>query len=145
MTTATASAPNIQTSVIRGIIGGIAGGIVFGMMMAMMNMLPMVGMLIGNDSAIVGFGVHMVISIVFGAVYGVVATRIPSSWGVVVGVGVVYGVILWVAGALVIMPLMLGMNEMVLQIGEMQWQSLMGHVIFGVILTIVYKVQSDRK
>ncbi len=144
MTTATASAPTIQTSVIRGIIGGIAGGIVFGLMMAMMNMLPMVGMLIGNDSAIVGFGVHMVISIIFGVAYGVVATRVPSSWGIVVGVGVVYGVILWVAGALIAMPLILGMNEMVLQIGEMQWQSLMGHIIFGVILTVVYKLQASR-
>ncbi len=145
MTTTTASTTNIQTSIIRGIIGGIAGGMVFGMMMAMMNMLPMVGMLIGNDSPVIGFGVHMVISILIGATYGIIATRIPSSWGIVVGAGVVYGVIWWVLGALVLMPLMLGMNDMVLQIGNDQWMSLMGHIIFGVILTAVYKLLSDRK
>lgn len=145
MASTTASTSNLQTSVIRGIIGGIAGGVVFGIMMAMMNMLPMVGMLIGNDSPIIGFGVHMVISIIIGATYGAIGTRIPNNnWGIVVGAGVVYGIIWWVLGALVLMPLMMGMNEMVLQIGDMQWMSLMGHIVFGVILTVVYKVQSDR-
>lgn len=32
-----------------------------------------------------------------------------------------------------VMPLMLGMSNMVFQIGETQWMSLMGHVIYGVI------------
>jgi uncharacterized membrane protein YagU involved in acid resistance len=56
-----------------------------------------------------------------------------------------YGIIWWVLGALILMPIMLGMNAMVLQIGDMQWMSLIGHIVFGVILTIAYKVQSDRK
>jgi hypothetical protein len=30
-----------------------------------------------------------------------------------------------------LMPLMLGMPEMVFQIGEMQWMSLIGHLVFG--------------
>ncbi|MGH3449311.1 MAG: hypothetical protein ACRDQW_01005, partial [Haloechinothrix sp.] len=44
---------------VNGAIAGVAGGIVFGMLMAMMGMLPMVGMLIGVDNAIVGFLVHL--------------------------------------------------------------------------------------
>nr|MCU0482564.1 DUF1440 domain-containing protein [Anaerolineae bacterium] len=136
---------NLQSSVIRGVIGGIAGGVVFGIWMAIQNMLPMVGMLVQNDSAVVGFGVHMVISIIIGATYGVVGTRIPANnWGIVVGAGVVYGIIWWVLGALVLMPLMMGMNEMVLQIGDMQWMSLIGHIAFGVVLTVVYKLQASR-
>lgn len=145
MASTTASTSNLQTSVIRGIIGGIAGGVVFGIWMLVQNMLPMVGMLVQNDSVVVGFGVHMVISIIIGATYGIIGARIPNNnWGIVVGAGVVYGIIWWVLGALVLMPLMMGMNEMVLQIGNMQWMSLIGHIAFGVILTVAYKVQADR-
>jgi len=49
------------------------------------------------------------------------------------GAGIVYGVIWWVLGALIMMPLMLGMSDMILQIGDAQWMSLVGHVIFGIV------------
>jgi uncharacterized membrane protein YagU involved in acid resistance len=126
----------------NGILGGIAGGVVFGIMMGLMDMLPMVGMLIGQENAVVGFIVHIIISIIFGAVYGLVGSRLPEGWGINIGAGVVYGVILWVVGALVLMPLMLGMNEMVFAIGQPQIMSLIGHVIFGVILAAVYKMRA---
>lgn len=68
----------------------------------------------------------------------------PESSGVdkigpVVSAGIVYGVVWWVLGALLIMPLWLSvtadpmMRGMVLTIGSAQWMSLMGHVIFGLI------------
>ncbi len=36
------------------------------------------------------------------------------------------------------MPLMLGMGDMVLQIGQPQWLSLMGHVIYGIVAGLLY-------
>ena len=38
-----------------GVYGGLAGGVVFGALMAMMGMLPMIGMMVGVPSAVVGF------------------------------------------------------------------------------------------
>lgn len=146
MTTQAASAQNsaLTRSIVKGIIGGAVGGVVFGIMMAMQNMLPMVGMLIGQDNAVIGFVVHMLISVFIGATYGVIAPRIPSGWaGALIG-GALYGVVWWVLGALIAMPLMLGMNEMVLQVGDMQWMSLMGHVIFGAVMGAVYKLAAQR-
>lgn len=134
----------LTKSVVNGILGGLAGGLVFGLMMAMMNMLPMVGMLIGQENAVIGFGVHMAISAFIGAVYGVVAVRLPLNWTTTLIAGVVNGVFWWVAGALIAMPLMLGMNEMVFVIGEMQWMSLMGHMIFGVIAAAVFHLLRQR-
>ena len=135
---------SFKTTILSGVIAGLVGGLVFGMMMAMMSMLPMVAGLIGSDNVVVGFMVHMVISAVIGASYGFIAPRLPSSWMMTIGAGIVYGVIWWVLGALVIMPLALGMGQMVLQIGDMQWLSLMGHIIFGVIMAAVYKWQVNR-
>jgi uncharacterized membrane protein YagU involved in acid resistance len=76
---------------------------------------------------------HLIISAIIGAVYGVIAPRLPAGWLVAMGTGIVYGVIWWVLGALVLMPLLLGMGDMVFQIGDMQLMSLIGHVIFGII------------
>jgi uncharacterized membrane protein YagU involved in acid resistance len=127
-----------------GIIAGLGGGLVFGLLMALMGMLPMVGMLVGQESSAIGFIVHMLISAIFGAAFGLVAARFFSGWTQNLAAGVVYGVIVWAAGALVMMPLMLGMNEMVLQIGQAQWMSLIGHVLFGVITAGIFVWLNQR-
>lgn len=123
---------------VSGALAGLAGGAVFGMMMAVMGMLPMVGMLVRQESAVVGFIVHMGISAFIGAVYGLAAGRFAlSSTTALVG-GMVNGVVWWVLGALVLMPLMLGMSQMVFVIGSDQWMSLVGHLMFGLITSFVF-------
>lgn len=121
-----------------GAIAGLAGGLVFGMMMGMMGMLPMVGMLVGQENAVVGFIVHMVISAFIGAVYGVVAGRFTLNATFAIIGGMINGVVWWVLGALVLMPLMLGMTQMVFVIGNDQWLSLMGHIIYGLVTAFVF-------
>jgi uncharacterized membrane protein YagU involved in acid resistance len=130
--------PRAANAAIAGALAGLAGGLVFGMLMGMMGMLPMVGMLVRQDSAVVGFLVHMLISAFIGAVYGVVAARLPAGWITAIIAGMVNGVVWWVLGALVLMPLGLGMAQMVFVIGADQWMSLMGHLIYGVITALVF-------
>ena len=110
---------------------GIGGGVVFGMLMAMMGMLPMVAMLAGSESALVGFIVHLAISAFIGAVYGVIVGRFPNTAGVALIGGMLNGVVWWMLGALTLMPLMLGMSQMVFVVGGDQWMSLMGHILYG--------------
>ena len=144
MATTTAVKTNTVSGVKAGIVAGLGGGVVFGMLMAMMRMLPMVAGLVDSESPIVGFVVHMGISAFIGAVYGVFAGRLPTSWLAVVIAGAVYGMIWWVLGALIAMPLMLGMSQMVFQIGQPQIMSLMGHVIYGVITALLFVPLSKR-
>lgn len=130
-----ASPTKLATS---GTIAGLAGGAVFGMMMGMMGMLPMVGMLIRQENAVVGFIVHMLISAFIGAVYGLVAGRFAvNATSALIG-GIINGVVWWVLGALVMMPLMLGMSQMVFVIGQAQWMSLLGHIIYGLVTAFVF-------
>jgi uncharacterized membrane protein YagU involved in acid resistance len=127
----------------NGALAGIAGGVGFGVLMAMMDMLPMVGMLIGVDNAVVGFGVHLANSAIIGAVFGLLFFGIADKIGPILGAGVVYGVVWWVLGALLIMPLWLSvtadpmMRDMVFVIEKDQWLSLMGHVLFGLVAAAV--------
>lgn len=143
MATITVSTSSTK-SVVNGILGGLAGGVVFGMMMAMMGMLPMVGMLVRQENAVIGFIVHMGISAFIGAVYGFVISRFPNQITTVLVGGTVNGIVWWVLGALIMMPLMLGMNEMVFVIGQAQWMSLLGHLIYGVIAGFVYYLLTPK-
>ena len=129
---------SVVSAMASGAIAGLGGGAVFGMMMGMMGMLPMVAMLAGSESPIVGFLVHMVISAAIGGVYGLIASRLPLKAGSALIAGMVNGIVWWVLGALILMPVMLGMAQMVFQIGEAQWFSLMGHVIYGVITGLLF-------
>ncbi|WP_241977825.1 hypothetical protein [Cryobacterium cheniae] len=45
-------------------LGGLAGGAVFGMLM---GMLPMLASMVGSSSALVGFWLHLIISIMIGS------------------------------------------------------------------------------
>lgn len=136
--------PSLVKSAVAGAIAGLGGGAVFGMMMAMMGMLPMVAMLAGSQDPLIGFVVHMAISAAIGGAYGLVAGRLPQNALTGIVAGAVNGVVWWVLGALIAMPLMLGMSNMVFQIGGAQWMSLLGHVIYGVITGLIFIPLSKR-
>ncbi len=137
--TTQAGGRNLTQGIVPGIIGGLIGGVVFGMLMAMMGMLPMVAMLVRSENSIVGFAVHIVISAGIGASFGVLLQFVHIHGRLLTTIaGAVYGMVWWVLGALTLMPLMLGMNQMVFVIGADQWISLMGHVIYGAILGFAF-------
>lgn len=131
---------DLSKGIVKGAIAGLGGGVVFGMMMAMMGMLPMVAGLVGSESPVVGALVHMVISAAIGAFYGAALTlgRFKLSTGFAVVSGMINGVIWWVLGALILMPIGLGLANMVFQIGTTQWLSLMGHLIYGVVTGLLF-------
>lgn len=120
---------------LAGAVGGIAGGVVFGMMMSMMGMLTTVAGMVHSTSPILGFGIHIMISIFYGLVFALLGGRWLTSWGRGLTAGAIYGVILWVLGPLIMMPLMLG--GAVFSFGATTMLSLMGHLIYALILAAV--------
>jgi uncharacterized membrane protein YagU involved in acid resistance len=132
-------------NVTKGIVAGLIGGSVFGVQMATMGMLPMVADMVGSDSVLVGFIIHMLISGVIGLTYVAGAAFLPNSWIAHVGAGVGWGIVWWVLGALIIMPLVLGMSDMVLVIEEPQLMSLNGHIMFGIIMAGFYKLITQEQ
>ena len=121
-----------------GALAGLIGGIPFGIMMGMMGMMPMIGMLVRVESALVGVLVHGAISAITGAIYGFFAVRFALTWRNAVIGGLIYGVIWWVLGALILMPARLGMFQMIFVIEQIQWMSLLGHIIFGEVLALSF-------
>lgn len=141
--TATKRTSMISTStVVGGVLGGLTGGVVFGLMMQAFGMMPMVAMLVGSEAVAVGWVVHLVISAIFGAVYGLIAGAPPMAAGMQLAMGAAYGLVLWVVGPLLLMPARLGMDLFL--INEMSLRSLMGHLVFGVILGGVVAILARR-
>jgi uncharacterized membrane protein YagU involved in acid resistance len=122
--------------ILAGVLGGLAGGVVFGMLMAMMGMLTTIASMIGSDSPWVGFGMHLMISVLIGLGLTILfGNRLLTGYGRGLLVGMVYGAIWWVLGPLVMMPLMLGMPVFSMDMTTIF--SLMGHLIYGAILGLV--------
>ncbi|EXF23853.1 membrane protein [Nesterenkonia sp. AN1] len=126
-----------------GVIGGFAGGVVFGILMAMMGMLPMIASMVGSTSAAVGFGVHLVISILLGLGLTIPFGGALRSYGRGAIIGLLYGVLWWVLGALLIMPLMMGMP--IFAVNTMALFSLMGHLLYGLILGLIAVAILNRR
>jgi hypothetical protein len=122
----------LRAFIARGVAGaaaGIAGGLIFGILMVMTGMLPMVAMLVGSSSAAVGAIVHLIISAGLGALFAFLWRH--QRPGSLLIAGAAYGVIWWVLGALLLMPLRLGMPEF--EINTTTLLSLMGHLLFGLV------------
>jgi len=131
---------NYDTNHIQsGVKGGLIAGVVFGAMMGMMGMLPMIAMLLKSESAIFGFILHLVFSAIIGGTFGLIFGHVALNKGSGVLLGLLYGVIWWVLGPLVIMPVWLGMGLQLSAAGmTMALPSLWGHLVFGFILGLIY-------
>jgi hypothetical protein len=139
------AAPGLSVLVnrgIAGIVGGLVGGVAFGILMQLTGMIPMVAMLVGSDSAPIGWLVHLVISAGIGAGFGVLLGGWATAMARSTGLGLGYGVVWWVLGGLLIMPAWLGMG--VFMFNAMAWMSLLGHLIYGLLLGVVYALVAPR-
>ena len=107
-------------------------------MMAVMGMLPMVAALVGASSPVIGFVVHLGISATIGAPLGVAAVRWTETRAGTLALSIANGVLWWALGALLLMPIGLGMPERILTIGVPQGISLVGHLVFGVVSGLAF-------
>lgn len=135
---------NVVAGAAAGVVAGLPLGIIMQVrdadpaMMPGITMMDLVGDLISDPSAGLGWLIHLFNSALFGAVFVLLSSRWLSNRGPAMGLGLLYGVGWWVVGALWIMPARLGMDDMVFEIGDNQWWSLVGHLIYGLLLVAIY-------
>ncbi len=118
----------------RGIVPGVIAGYIF-LAYAGPGMQDMVGGMISADS-FVGFILHIIISIVIGALYTGVFMQYVNLGNPLVNIvvgGLIYGLIWWIIGGNIIMPVVAGGDVLQLSIGP----SFYGHIIFGHVLAFV--------
>lgn len=143
---------------VAGIVGGLVGGVMFGTMMQMMTaptpdggrmpVINMVGMIVGSPTAGVGWLYHLFNSAVIGAIFAWVLGHRSYNYAAGLGWGAAYGILWWVLGGLILMPVFLGMPAFApLMMAEMRMVgmgSLVGHLIYGLILGATYVAMTRR-
>ena len=80
--------------------------------------------------------------VAFGLVFALATVRLARRWPVMAAAGLGYGLLLWVTGPLLLMPAVLGMP--IWQFTTMAYQSLLGHLVFGVVLAVVVAAWANR-
>ena len=124
-----------------GVVGGILGSVAFGVLLVAMEpaMLEMmIPSMYGLEGGIAGWIVHVSHGAVLGVVFAAVLAGVGRSdlgVGAAAGAGLGYGLVVWAALAVVVMPVWLGMPEMV---PNLDGGSLVGHAVYGLILGLAY-------
>ncbi len=135
---------SVARSLRHGAIAGLGGGLVFGVVMAVIGLLPTLGQLIQQNNAISGFLLHMLVSAVVGAGFGLIMIYVAKrGTPVVIAVGILYGVLWWIIGGLILMPILLGTPQNVFVIDSTQWGNLLGHVLYGMITSLIMSALSN--
>lgn len=122
-------------------IAGIVGGLAFGALLHAQGMIGMIAGLVGGEGPALGWTVHLVISAIIGAGFGLTLARAVSGWASGLGLGLVYGAIWWVLGPLLIMPIWMGMPTF--QVNQQSLTSLIGHLVYGFVLAAVYVAAAE--
>ena len=130
---------------LRGVVAGIVGGLLFTIVIVQVGALGRISQLVGADSAVVGFLVHMMIAVVIGITYAQLFRR--HSFDVRSGVawGVAYGLLWWILGALTLLPVLLGASpQWSAAAAARAFPSLVGHLMYGVGLGITFSLLEAR-
>ncbi len=124
---------------LRGAFAGLLGGIVFGVWMAEKGGLGAIASMAGGSSPVLGLVMHLLLSMVIGASFAVLFSRLAVGLIPSILWGLVYGFFWWFLGPLTLMALMMGMG--------LQWTasavagtlpSLIWHLVFGGVLGVSY-------
>ena len=148
----------MQSRIAWGAIAGLIAGLVFGVMMQMMNaptpqggqmpMMAMVAMVVRSSSIAVGWIYHLFNSLVIGAIFAWLLGTRATTVGSGLAWGALYGVVWWIIGGQVLMPMALGMapfaSLMMAPMRMVAVGSLIGHIIYGLILGGLFTVFVKR-
>ena len=128
-------------AVAAGAPAGVVGGLAFGVAMAQLGVLPTVATLVGLGSSRAGFAVHLAISAVVGAGFGLMVRRQRCGPSEMMFLGTAYGALWWCLGPLTLQPLVLGQSPAWdVAAAQRAFPSLVGHLLFGVGTALVFVV-----
>lgn len=122
-----------------GALAALTGGLVFSLVMVQIGFLPRVAALAHGSSPALGFVVHLAISALIGATFGLLFHYEAPTAGAGIAWGLVYGLMWWFIGPLTLMPILLGGSfTWTVQAAELLMPSLIGHLLYGGVTAAVF-------
>ena len=121
----------------RGSAAGIVGGLFYTVMLARLGSFDGIAQLVRADNVAAGVLVHAVVSVVWGAVYGLLFRRQTYGIGSAVGWGVAYGFFLWVVGPNTLFAVLTGNTpDWSAASAAPRMASMVGHLVYGAVLGV---------
>jgi len=135
----TQAAFSLRRAIVAGGLAGCVGGWVFGRWMDTVDLFPVLGGLVNSHTRASGLAVHSLVAMVIGASFGLLFQRDIRGYGSSLGWGMAYGILWWFLGPMTILPWLQGRPlDWSYQHGGALFGSLVGHVVFGLIVGLIY-------
>ncbi len=116
-----------------GALSGIAGGLLYAVVLIVAGSWKEIAAIVGGTSPGLGFAVHLAISILMGASYGILFQREARNVVSGIGWGLVYGLIGWVVGPLTLLAVVEGHPLWAAADARAQFPALVGQLIYGAV------------
>ncbi|SFL55154.1 hypothetical protein SAMN04487950_4178 [Halogranum rubrum] len=135
-----------------GVLGGLFGGALMGVLLSV-SMTPVIQNAIpalwGLSGGVAGWTVHMATAAILGVVFAALSKELPqysSSVGQSTALGAIYGVVLWVVLAALVMPVWLSAVGFAgaPSLPNFDPTSLVAHLVYGVALGATYPLVLRR-
>ena len=126
-------------SIAGGAVAGLAGGIVFSVVLVHVGGLSGVSRMLADDSATIGFLLHLVTSVLIGIGYGFAFVKRSDDVSSALGWGTSYGVFWWLMGSLTLLPILSGdVPQWTAAAAASAYPALIGHLVYGAFLGVVF-------
>lgn len=121
-----------------GLVGGVGMGIWFSVSRPMADtaMITMIAGLLGSTNAVVGWLIHLSIALFAGVAFGALLGEVAQRLAPAAVLGLAYGAVWWVVGALWIMPANMGMP--VFEWNDATSSSLGAHLVYGLLAGLTF-------
>ncbi|MGI5892645.1 MAG: PQQ-dependent sugar dehydrogenase [Bacillota bacterium] len=126
-----------RTRFFWGVLAGLVGGIAAAMILWGSWLLPTLGLLLTKVDLIRGFVVMLVLGAIGGGIYSLFARRLSGKISTTIISGIILGVVFWVIGVLMLIPILLGFPTQLANPLE-HWTPLIAFIIYGVITSLIY-------
>lgn len=133
-----------RADLVRAGVAATVAGVVMGVLLAVTaGTLPVIGALYGVASPVVGWVTHLFHSLVFGLLFAAGCSvgwlrEVASSDRGRVGLGVAWGLVLWLVAAGLVMPVWLMTADQSVPIPNLRPWGLVAHLVWGAVLGWLY-------
>lgn len=128
----------------NGLLAGLVAGLFFAFFLLMSGMTEDLGNIIGMPTRLGGFFVHLCISLIAGIIFVFLLDRLINSWLSAIIWGLIFGIGMWVLGPMTLQPYLATGSSLLAKwtiVGfESNKLSLVGHLIYGLVLGPIYYV-----
>ena len=124
-------------SVQWGSAAGVAGGLLYAIVLFATGSWARLASVAGT-SPLIGFFLHLAISILVGATYGILFQREAPNMASAISWGMVYGLMGWFVGPLTLLPLLEGAPLWTQMTARAQFPSLVGQLIYGAVAAAAF-------